>query len=116
MNIEPPEHLDEQSRRLWSHVLMELRERGTWSDLYAPLLERYICALEQARKARARIPEDGLTEGANGQLFEHPAIITAREAERDATVYATTLLLTPASRAGFHVDFPWVRGDDDEDE
>jgi len=116
MNIQPPEHLDEQSQRVWSHVLMDLRERGTWSDLYAPLLERYIRTLEQARKARARIPEEGLTEGENGQLFEHPAIITAREAERDATVHATSLLLTPAARAGFRVDFPWVGGDDDEDE
>ena len=116
MNIEPPEDLDEQSQRLWSHVLMELRERGNWSDLYVPLLERYIRTLEQARKARTRIPEDGVTEGENGQLFEHPAVITAREAERDATVYATTLLLTPAARAGFRVDFPWVDDDDADDE
>ena len=114
MDLEPPEDLDEQTRRVWSYVLMELRERGIWKDLDVTLLERYVRTLERARKARERIPEDGTTAGENGLLFEHSAVITAREAERDATVYATSLLLTPAARAGFRVDFPWLGGEDDE--
>jgi hypothetical protein len=61
-------------------------------------LERYVRSCETARHSRAKIPEGGTTKGSYGQLVEHPAIKTAREAERDAHKYATDLFLTPSAR------------------
>ena len=94
----PPGDLDGQSKAFWRHTRSELQAQGTWKDSDAPLLERYVRQVERARQARKNIPEDGTTRGSQGQLVEHPAIKTVREAERDAHKYATDLLLTPASR------------------
>ena len=94
----PPGDLDVGSKRFWERTLEHLREQRTWQDSDVPLLERYVRACENARHARAKIPPEGTTRGSQGQLVEHPAIKTAREAERDAHKYAEALILTPDAR------------------
>jgi P27 family predicted phage terminase small subunit len=95
---DPPSDLDAKSKQFWKRTLDQLSTQGTWQDSDIPALERYVRACEQARHSRAKIPAEGTTKGSQGQLVEHPAIKTAREAERDAHKYATDLLLTPSAR------------------
>ena len=94
----PSGDLDGQSKARYRHTKAQLIEQGLWNDLATTTLELYVRQLERARKHRAFVSDDGTARGSQGQLVEHPALKTIREAERDAHKYATALLLTPASR------------------
>lgn len=93
----PPDDLDDESKDLWRKTKRHLVKQGTWQDSDAATLERYVRAMQRAREARSATR--GLTtKGSQGQLVQHPNLKTEREALRDAHLYATDLLLTPASR------------------
>lgn len=103
----PPDGLDGRSKALWWRTLGELQAQGTWQDSDRELLDRYIRALQRARLAREyAAAADFVTEGSQGQLVAHPAVKTAREAERDAHDYANDLILTPAARRRHDVKAP----------
>jgi P27 family predicted phage terminase small subunit len=124
----PPAYLDDESVRLWRKTKRQLNAQGTWQDSDAPLLERYIDALQRAREARARIEwREGLGEaqsqageertfwgwtalGSQRQLVQHPDVKTLREAQQDAHRYAEALLLTPAARERASVEPPETGG------
>jgi P27 family predicted phage terminase small subunit len=94
-----PADLDEASRKLWAATVRALRDQGTWQASDAGSLERYVRACARAAAAQAIIARDGLTAlGGRGQPVPHPAVRIARDAERDAALYAADLLLTPRAR------------------
>lgn len=125
MSVYVPRGFDEKSKELWRRTQGQLVRQRTWEDSDAPLLERYVGALEIARQARQRIldreaafarwldnpgeddrgPERGWTSwGAQRQLVQHPDVKTMREGLRDAHEYAKELLLTPRARKQNEID------------
>ena len=91
MPTSPPPDLDYRSKRFWADTLELLQRQGNWSNLYVPVLERNVRSCQKARVFEAKIPDEGTTHGSQGQLVEHPAIKTVREAERDADKYGREL-------------------------
>ncbi len=96
-----PDDLDAVSKRLWRLTKRQLAAQGTWEDSDAD--ERYIRAVERGRVARAGVG-DGTALGASGQVVQHPSLKTAREADRDAHLYAGDLLLTPSARRRYEIE------------
>lgn len=96
----PPADVDLDAKRLWNGTRDWLIAAGLWELPVDPTtLERYVRADARGRDARTTLREEGLTStGSRGQLIEHPAVKTAREAERDAHEYAKEMCLTPLAR------------------
>lgn len=114
----PPADLDDASKKLWKKTRKQLEEQKTWEDSDAPVLERYIRALERARVAREGLPKERgtgkpklTTVGSKGQETQHPNVKTAREAERDAHEYAKDLLLTPKAREQHELEQKRAQGE-----
>lgn len=112
-----PASFDQAAGVIWRRTIKQLKELGFFEDADLPLIERYVLALEMARRQREKIVElealegtwvgeelhlGAYTTGSTGQLVAHPAVKMARDAEADAQKYAEALLLTPASRARAH--------------
>lgn len=94
-----PADLDQESVALYHRTRAQLIAQETWKDSDAPLLERYIRALQDTRHYRATVELDGkFNRAQSGRVFTHPAVKLANEREQDANVMARDLLLTPESR------------------
>jgi P27 family predicted phage terminase small subunit len=111
-----PSTLDVAGKALWAVTLRQLKAQGSWSPSDAPLLARYVGAIQVGRLARERIAasvkalgDDAYTTiGSQGQLVQHPDLRTARDSEHDANSYAVDLLLTPRARSQHNVRLPPV--------
>jgi P27 family predicted phage terminase small subunit len=75
---QPPDHLGEPERQIWSHVLSDYRlETQTATAVLVSALEAH----QRARMAREVIDRDGMTVvGRDGQAKAHPLL----QVERDA--------------------------------
>lgn len=104
--IATPRGLTKASQGLWKRSLAQLRAQGDWDDGLAPLLERYVRAMERARLSQAAATTQPFIEGSQGQVVAHPGLRIAAAADRDAQEYAKQLGLVPDTTR---------RGDDDGD-
>jgi phage terminase small subunit len=103
----PPRDLDPESKELWKSTIEALTAQGTWQTSDVPLLQRYVTSLRIARAADRRITareeamgDDAFVcEGSHKQLVSHPDLRVLREAQRDASGFATELLLSPRTRS-----------------
>lgn len=102
--IPPPDDLDEASKKLWRAKRKQLQEQNTWEDSDAETLELYVRALQRAREGREAAAPEPYVAGSKDQLVAHPGLTVARNSERDAHLYATDLLLTPAARARHEIE------------
>lgn len=94
-----PSDFDQESVALYHRTRTQLVEQETWKDSDAPLLERYVRALQDEREYRDQVATDGrFNRTKTGRVFVHPAVKLAVEREQDANVMARDLLLTPESR------------------
>lgn len=93
-----PSDLDATSKALWTRTIEQLRAQSTWENSDAPLLERYVRALELARLCRKERGGRLTALGYRDQPVQHPLLRAEREATRDANDYAKALLLTPEAR------------------
>jgi len=110
-----PDDLDDEARALLLQAVDRLQDQGTFEDVDVGLVEDYVRAKQRARRAQAEADESPFTYAETGRAFTHPAIAIARQAERDAQVYAAELLLTPRARAQAGIDSHADPGDGDED-
>lgn len=96
----PPSDLDRRHRFVYRRTREQLREQNTWKASDAPLLARYVYALQRAADARAELERIGqvTVEGSKGQTVAHPLVRIIREAEQDADKRADMLLLSPQAR------------------
>jgi P27 family predicted phage terminase small subunit len=91
--------LDKRHRFVYRKTRDQLREQNTWKDSDAPLLARYVYALQRAANARDQLEGLSVTvAGSKGQVVAHPLVRIIREAEQDADKRADMLLLSPAAR------------------
>lgn len=92
-----PEDFDALARALLRQTVERLQARPGWEDGDVDLVEDYVRAKQRARLANTTAELFTLAE--TGRAFTHPSISIARQAERDALVYAKELRLTPRARA-----------------
>ena len=98
--LKPPDDLDVESRRTWRTALRELQASSSWTDSTRELLILWCHALQDGRHARLRLARHGehATEGSAGQSVVGVDVRLARDAARDALIYAEALGLSPRSR------------------
>jgi P27 family predicted phage terminase small subunit len=95
--VAPPADFDADATGIWLETQEHLEKQHIWEESDAATLERYVRCLVRAKTARNAV-ESQFVEGSMGQMVAHPGLKLAREAERDAHVYAESLLLTPQMR------------------
>lgn len=97
--IDPPDCLDDTAKELWRKAVPVLAEVGLISVVDSAALEMLCTQYARARQAARLIAEQGhLARGSMGQLTEHPAIRTEREAALTFLRFAEQYALTPVAR------------------
>jgi P27 family predicted phage terminase small subunit len=96
---EPPEHLDDDGKAWWREAVPILHHVGLLDTVDTAALEMAATAYSRFRQARRVVDAQGvLTRGSTGQLREHPALKTEREAQSQYLRFAEQYALTPVAR------------------
>lgn len=100
---EPPESLSEDAKAAWREVIAAY---GPCPERIAgPLLEEYAQQIAIARRARARVDEEGLIVGnAKGEPVPHPALAVERRALEAMSRLAGRMESPPRRRDGYMVE------------
>ena len=114
--FEPPEHLDDASRDVWSYAIANA-PHGLLKRLDASVLEAWVYAYVLHRQAAQRVQTEGLTlQAPSGYLMPHPAISIANRAAQLMLKAAVELGFTPSARSRVSIatepiaaDDPWAR-------
>jgi P27 family predicted phage terminase small subunit len=97
--MEPPDSLDETAKQMWRQAVPTLQRVGLLSVVDTAALEMLCTQYARAKQAARIIAEQGhLARGSTGQLTEHPAIRTEREAAMAFLRFAEQYALTPVAR------------------
>jgi P27 family predicted phage terminase small subunit len=97
--LEPPDDLDETAKEFWADVVPVLHQVGILDTVDRAALEMLCTQYARAKQAARIVAENGhLTEGSTGQLVEHPALATERNAMAAFMKFAEQYALTPVAR------------------
>lgn len=96
---EPPESLPRDAREAWERIVPALADVGLLDEIDALALEAMCTQWARAKQAGRVIAEQGhVTLGSTGQLVEHPALATERQAHQMFLRFAEHYALTPIAR------------------
>lgn len=96
---EPPEHLDETAKAWWREAIPVLHNVGLLDVVDNAALEMAATAYSRYRAAQRVIKDQGsLSRGSTGQIVEHPAMATERQAQQQYLRFAEQYALTPVAR------------------
>ncbi len=99
VSLEPPAGLDEDASAFWAKAVPVLAEVGLLDVVDEGALEMLCTQYARAVQARRIIEDQGLlARGSTGQLVEHPAIATERNAAQAFLRFAEQYALTPVAR------------------
>lgn len=97
--LEPPEDLPEDGRKVWEQIVPRLAEVGIVDKVDTFALEAMCTQWARAKQASRIIADQGhVTLGSTGQLVEHPALQTERTAYQQFLRFAEHFALTPVAR------------------
>lgn len=96
---EPPDHLDADGKRWWNEAIPILHAVGILDVVDTAALEMAATAYSRYRGAKRVLDTQGtLSRGSTGQLTEHPACGTERQAQAMYLRFAEQYALTPVAR------------------
>jgi P27 family predicted phage terminase small subunit len=97
---EPPAHLPDEAKEFWREHVSRLVEVGMVDRVDVPALEMMATQYALSRQAQRAIEEHGFfAEGSRGQMREHPAVRSQRDASTLFLRFAEQFGLTPSARA-----------------
>ena len=96
---EPPEHLSADAQEWWREAIPVLQEVGLLDKVDVAALEMAATAYARFRQAKRVVDAQGVVaRGSTGQIREHPALKTEREAQAMFLRFAEQYALTPVAR------------------
>jgi P27 family predicted phage terminase small subunit len=99
--LAPPDDLHPDALRAWTVIVKTLDQAEVLDGVDVMALEACCTQWARAKDAARIIRADGPTAtGSTGQVVEHPAVATERNAHSMFLRYAEQLALTPAARLG----------------
>jgi P27 family predicted phage terminase small subunit len=97
--LEPPEDLPEDGKDVWKQIVPRLAEVGVLDQVDTYAVEAMCTQWARAKQAGRIIAQQGhVTIGSTGQLVEHPALQTERNAFQQFLRFAEHYALTPVAR------------------
>lgn len=98
-NLTCPEDWDEDAKECWRTVVPTLEAVGVLDGVDRMALESLCLQWARARAAARVIEAQGMfAKGSTGQLVEHPAVATERNAQAMFLRFAEQYALTPVAR------------------
>jgi P27 family predicted phage terminase small subunit len=96
---EPPEDMPSDARHAWDTIVPRLHEIGLLDQIDELALEAMCTQWARAKQAGRVVAEQGhVTLGSTGQMVEHPALATERNAHQMFLKLAEHYALTPIAR------------------